>query len=166
VEFGKYRLIKKLATGGMAEVFLAKAAGPMGFEKNLVIKRILPHLAEDPQFVQMFLAEARLAALLNHPNIVQIFDFGEFEDTYYLAMEFIDGPNLRTLSRRARESGVQLPFRRRRRLRVQRARGAASFASQEPTPTLGDLGKSPAARPLRWSVGVAPIRIEAARGFS
>lgn len=109
MQFGKYRLVKKLATGGMAEVFLAKAAGPMGFEKNLVIKRILPHLAEDPRFVEMFLAEARLAALLNHPNIVQIFDFGEFEETYYLAMEFIDGPNLRTLSRRARESGLRLP---------------------------------------------------------
>ncbi|KFE63159.1 serine/threonine protein kinase [Hyalangium minutum] len=109
MQFGKYRLVKKLATGGMAEVFLAKAAGPMGFEKNLVIKRILPHLAEDPRFVEMFLAEARLAALLNHPNIVQIFDFGEFEETYYLAMEFIDGPNLRTLSRRARDSGIRLP---------------------------------------------------------
>nr|WP_257458726.1 protein kinase [Archangium lipolyticum] len=106
---GKYQLISKLATGGMAEVFLAKAAGPMGFEKKLVLKQILPHLAEDPQFVEMFLGEAKLAAQLNHPNIVQIFDFGESEGAYYLAMEYIDGPNLRILSKRARAAGVPLP---------------------------------------------------------
>jgi serine/threonine-protein kinase len=93
----------------MAEVFLARAAGPGGFEKRLVLKRILPHLVEDSRFVEMFLAEARLAAQLNHTNIVQIFDFGEFEGTYYLTMEYIDGSNLRTLSRRAHAAGVRLP---------------------------------------------------------
>jgi len=87
----------------MAEVFLAKAAGPMGFEKTLVLKRILPHLAEDPAFVEMFLGEARLAAQLEHPNIVQIFDFGEADGSYFLAMEFIDGPTLRRLVKRAAE---------------------------------------------------------------
>ncbi len=92
---GRYQLVRKLATGGMAEVFLAKAVGPGGFEKQLVIKRILPTLAEDPEFVEMFLHEARLAAQLNHPNVVQIFDFGEVNGTYYLAMEFVDGPSLR-----------------------------------------------------------------------
>ncbi|HEX8441766.1 MAG TPA: protein kinase [Archangium sp.] len=106
---GKYQLVSKLATGGMAEVYLAKAAGPMGFEKTLVLKRILPHLAEDPQFVDMFLGEAKLAAQLNHPNVVQIFDFGESEGAYYLAMEYIDGPNLRILSKKARSAGVELP---------------------------------------------------------
>ncbi|HZH78180.1 MAG TPA: serine/threonine-protein kinase [Archangium sp.] len=106
---GKYQLVSKLATGGMAEVYLAKSAGPMGFEKTLVLKRILPHLAEDEQFVEMFLGEAKLAAQLEHPNVVQIFDFGEAEGTYYLAMEYIDGPNLRTLSKRARAAGVALP---------------------------------------------------------
>jgi serine/threonine-protein kinase len=106
---GKYQLVSKLATGGMAEVYLAKSAGPMGFEKTLVLKRILPHLAEDEQFVEMFLGEAKLAAQLEHPNIVQIFDFGEAEGTYYLAMEYIDGPNLRILSKRARAAGVALP---------------------------------------------------------
>ncbi|HLK99636.1 MAG TPA: serine/threonine-protein kinase, partial [Myxococcaceae bacterium] len=108
-QLGKYQLIRKLATGGMAEVFLAKAAGPMGFEKTLVVKRILPHLAEDPAFVEMFLSEAKLAAQLNHPNIVQIFDFGEADDAYFLAMEFIDGPNLRVLLKRASQQGVALP---------------------------------------------------------
>jgi serine/threonine-protein kinase len=106
---GKYQLVSKLATGGMAEVYLAKSAGPMGFEKTLVLKRILPHLAEDEQFVEMFLGEAKLAAQLEHPNVVQIFDFGEAEGTFYLAMEYIDGPNLRILSKRARAAGVALP---------------------------------------------------------
>ena len=98
---GRYELMRKLATGGMAEVFLARAMGPGGFEKTLVVKRILPELAEDPSFVQMFLHEARLAAQLNHPNVVQIFDFGEVDGTYYLAMEFVDGPNLRTILRKS-----------------------------------------------------------------
>src|SRR5579864_3809854 len=94
----------------MAEVFLAKAAGPMGFEKTLVVKRILPHLAEDPNFIEMFLGEAKLAAQLNHPNVVQIFDFGEAEGSYFIAMEFLDGPNLRALGKRAAELGLKLPF--------------------------------------------------------
>ena len=106
---GKYQLISKLATGGMAEVYLARADGPMGFSKALVVKRILPHLAEDPQFVEMFIAEARLAARLDHPNIVQIFDFGEADGTWFLAMEYIDGLNLRVLAKRARAVEVPLP---------------------------------------------------------
>ncbi len=106
---GKYQLVSKLAKGGMAEVFLAKVTGPMGFEKTLVLKRILPHLAEDPQFVGMFFTEARVAARLNHPHIVQIFDFGQAEGSYFLAMEYIDGPDLRTLVARATQAGVRLP---------------------------------------------------------
>ncbi|HYO74034.1 MAG TPA: protein kinase [Archangium sp.] len=106
---GKYELVRKLAAGGMAEVFLAKAAGPMGFEKTLVVKRILPELAAEPDFVQMFLSEAKLAARLTHPNIVQIFDLGESEGSYFLAMEYIDGPSLRTLIKRAAAQGQPLP---------------------------------------------------------
>ena len=109
-QVGKYQLVRKLATGGMAEVFLVKAAGPMGFEKTLVLKRILPHLAEEMAFVEMFLPEAKLAAQLTHPNIVQIFDFGESEGTYFLAMEYIDGPSLRTLIKRASAQGMELPL--------------------------------------------------------
>ncbi|MFE8600448.1 serine/threonine protein kinase [Archangium violaceum] len=107
---GRYELLGELGHGGMAKVYRARAAGPMGFEKTLVVKRILSHLAEDPQFVEMFLSEARLAAQLNHPNIVQIFDFGEAEGSYFLAMEFIDGPNLRALMRRAYSQGRPLPL--------------------------------------------------------
>lgn len=93
----------------MAEVFLARTEGPRGFSKTLVLKRILPHLAGDEQFVEMFLSEARLVAQINHPNVVQIYDFGEFDGSYYIAMEFIDGPNLRTLMRKAGSLGQSLP---------------------------------------------------------
>ncbi len=108
MKIGRYEVIRRLASGGMAEVFLAKVAGPMGFEKTLVLKRILPHLAEEPDFVEMFLSEAKLVAQLNHPNIVQIFDFGEADGAYYLAMEFVDGPNLRVLLKRTGALGALL----------------------------------------------------------
>jgi serine/threonine-protein kinase len=107
---GKYELIQKIASGGMAEVFLAKTAGPLGFEKTLVVKRILPHLVTDPEFVEMFLSEAKLAAHLNHHNVVQIFDFGEADGAYFIAMEYIDGTNLRELARRAEELKRPIPF--------------------------------------------------------
>ncbi|RKG73163.1 serine/threonine protein kinase, partial [Corallococcus terminator] len=109
MQLGKYQLVRKLASGGMAEVFLAKAAGPRGFEKTLVLKRILPHLAEDEAFVEMFLGEAKLAAQLDHPNVVQIFDFGEADGSYFLAMEYIDGPTLRRLIKRSTELKSPLP---------------------------------------------------------
>ncbi|MHA7632542.1 protein kinase domain-containing protein [Corallococcus sp. M7] len=110
MQLGKYQLVRKLASGGMAEVFLAKAAGPRGFEKTLVLKRILPHLAEDEAFVEMFLGEAQLAARLDHPNVVQIFDFGEVDGSYFLAMEYIDGPTLRRLVKRSMELKQPLPL--------------------------------------------------------
>ena len=109
-QLGKYELVRRLAMGGMAEVFLARAAGPGGFEKTLVVKRVLPHLVEDSDFIEMFLREARLAARLDHPNVVQTFDFGEAEGAYYLAMEFVDGITLRTLLKRFHARGVRLPF--------------------------------------------------------
>lgn len=107
---GKYTLVRKLAVGGMAEVFLARADGPMGFQKKVVVKRILPHFVDDPRFVEMFLGEARLAAELSHPNLVQIFDFGNVDGQYFIAMEFIDGPNLRVLNREARTHEGPLPL--------------------------------------------------------
>ena len=89
--FGKYTLVAKLATGGMAEIFLARLAGHGGFEKLVCIKRILPHLAKDPQFVAMFLDEARVAARISHPNVCQVFELGEQEGAYYIAMEYLEG---------------------------------------------------------------------------
>jgi len=95
--FGKYVLLRRLAIGGMAEIFKAKVAGAEGFEKDLVIKRILPHFSDDETFVQMFVDEARLTAKLQHPNIVQIFDFDVADDSYYIAMEYIEGKDLHDL---------------------------------------------------------------------
>ncbi|XXF75896.1 serine/threonine-protein kinase [Myxococcaceae bacterium GXIMD 01537] len=99
--FGKYQLLKKLATGGMAEVWLARQAGIEGFQKNVVVKRILPHLAEDREFVEMFRNEALIAARFNHPNIAQIYEFGEANGTYYIAMEYIHGEDLGRVMRKA-----------------------------------------------------------------
>lgn len=93
----------------MAEIYLASAVGAEGFAKDVVIKVVRSFLASDPQFVQMFIAEARLASRLNHANVVQIFDFGKHEETYYLAMEFVHGASLWELRKRCREFGVPLP---------------------------------------------------------
>ncbi len=98
-QIGRYAVERLLARGGMAEVYLGKAEGPGGFSKVVVIKRILPELAEDPAFVEMFLSEARLAATLSHPNVVQVFDFGEHGGQYFLAMEYIRGETLRAIGK-------------------------------------------------------------------
>jgi hypothetical protein len=91
---GPYVLRRKVARGGMAELFLADYVREDGFRRKVAIKRIRPHLAENPDFIKMFTREARLAALLQHPNIVQIFDYGNIESAYFIAMEYIDGRNL------------------------------------------------------------------------
>ena len=106
--FGKYDLETRLGVGGMAEVWLARTEGPAGFSKRVVIKRILPSLVNDPEFVEMFLREARLAALLNHPNVVQIFDLGQAEHTYFLVMEYIEGRSLRYLHKQTLALGKHL----------------------------------------------------------
>ncbi|MGC9044157.1 MAG: serine/threonine protein kinase, partial [Myxococcota bacterium] len=101
--FGKFEIITRLATGGMAEIFLAKQVGIEGFQKLIVIKRILPHLSSDKEFVNMFLDEARMAAQLNHPNIVQIYDLGVIEGSYFIAMEYIDGVDISSILKKGRE---------------------------------------------------------------
>ena len=111
MEFGKYRLVRKLATGGMAEIFLARQEGMEGFEKTLVIKRILPIHADNAELIDMFLDEARIAATLNHPNIVQIFDLGKCDDEYFIAMEHIHGQDLRRICERGLAVGNFLPLR-------------------------------------------------------
>jgi serine/threonine protein kinase len=103
-QFGRYQLLQKIATGGMAEIFKAKATGEGGFEKLVAIKRILPHLSSDPEFLAMFMKEAKLAALLSHQNIVQIFDFGQVDDVYYIAMEYLWGNDLRSILKQAKET--------------------------------------------------------------
>ncbi|MFZ5786221.1 MAG: serine/threonine protein kinase, partial [Acidobacteriota bacterium] len=106
---GRYTILGKLATGGMSEVYLARQAGPSGFLKIVVLKVILPQLAEDAQFVQMFQNEAKLAALINHPNVVQIFDFGVEEGVHFMAMEYIDGRNLNRILRALAGSSQRMP---------------------------------------------------------
>jgi len=105
--FGPYVLLRLLATGGMAELFLAQQRSVAGFEKLLVVKRILPHLARDSVFIEMLLSEARIAATLNHPNIAHVFDVGVYEGEYYIAMEFIRGEDLRGIVRQMRKKGVE-----------------------------------------------------------
>ena len=94
-QFGKYVLVRKIAMGGMAEIFKAKTGGAEGFEKDVVIKRILPHFTEDGDFVKMFIDEAAITSKLQHANIVQIFDFDVCEGSYYIAMELIEGVDLK-----------------------------------------------------------------------
>ncbi|MCP3062366.1 protein kinase [Myxococcus sp. K38C18041901] len=108
-QIGKYVVRRKLAEGGMAEIYLCTARGAEGFEKEVVIKRVRAFLASDPEFVGMFIAEARLASRLNHANVVQIFDFDKHEDTYYLAMEYVRGCSLWELRRKSKELMEPMP---------------------------------------------------------
>lgn len=109
-KFGRYTLVEKLATGGMAEVFKAKILSTHGFEKQLVIKRILPHLAADRNFVSMFIDEAKLTAQLVHPKIVQVSDFGEVSGQYFIALEYVDGFDALALLRTSAQKQVRIPL--------------------------------------------------------
>ena len=94
---GKYILLDRIAVGGMAEVFRAKLTGEKGFEKLIVVKKMLPQLAEDPEMVTHFIDEAKLAALLQHENIIHVYDFGETEGSYFIAMEYLFGKDLKSV---------------------------------------------------------------------
>ncbi|MBI1944177.1 MAG: serine/threonine protein kinase [Deltaproteobacteria bacterium] len=109
-QLGPYTLTKRLAAGGMAEVYLAELLRPGGFKKTLVVKRILPQLAGDARYLELFLREGRTSAQLNHPNVVQVFELGEAGGSYYLAMEYVDGLTLSDLARRTWFSGKPLPL--------------------------------------------------------
>ncbi|MEZ4307409.1 MAG: serine/threonine-protein kinase [Polyangiaceae bacterium] len=114
--FGRYRLLERLGEGGMAEVFKAKSFGVEGFEKVLVIKRILPKLAEHPKFVDMFVHEAKLAVRLSHANIVQVFDLGRVDHptgeptSYFIAMEYVPGLDLASVLARCRKLKREVPL--------------------------------------------------------
>src|SRR5579872_5171404 len=109
-QFGRYTLLQRLAIGGMAEVFRAKIVSSHGFEKILVIKRILPHLASDKTFMSMFIDEAKLTAQLTHPKIVQILDFGDVGGKYFIALEFVDGFDALALLRTCAQKRMRLPL--------------------------------------------------------
>ncbi|MFB1481326.1 protein kinase [Corallococcus sp. RDP092CA] len=106
LQFGKYKLLERIATGGMAEIYRARMTAVAGVTKPVVIKKILPGYADDRAFVSMFINEARIALGLSHGNIAQIFDFGEVEGEYFLAMEWVDGHPLSHVLRRAKEKGL------------------------------------------------------------
>ena len=107
-QFGKYQLLDKIAEGGMAELFRAKLTGAQGFEKLIAIKRILPNLSGEENLLAAFIDEAKLAALLHHENIIQIYDFGSMDDQYFIAMEYLFGKDLRAISRTVRKKDQEL----------------------------------------------------------
>ena len=108
--FGQYNLLEKIAVGGMAEVWKARMRGVEGFQKMVAIKKILPHMSDNAEFIGMFIDEAKLAAQLSHPNIVHIYDLGKISRSYYIAMEYVEGKDLRSILNAARRRGMQMPL--------------------------------------------------------
>ncbi|HTJ41874.1 MAG TPA: protein kinase [Kofleriaceae bacterium] len=109
-QFGPYRLVRQIAVGGMAEIHLAKTRGIAGFEKYVALKMIHPNFAQDDQFIQMLIDEAKIAVQLQHVNVAQTFDLGRVGDTYYITMEFVDGADLYKILRRGSEQDLDLPL--------------------------------------------------------
>src|SRR5882724_3566760 len=109
IKFGNYLLLERIAVGGMAEVFVAKAFGVEGFERLLAIKKILPTMGEDAEFIHMFVDEARIAVQLSHANIVQVLELGKHDENLYIAMEYISGRDLRQLIERFRKREQSVP---------------------------------------------------------
>ncbi|MFZ9889233.1 MAG: serine/threonine protein kinase, partial [Myxococcota bacterium] len=107
--FGKYAVLRRLAIGGMGEVFLARQTGVLGFDRLVILKSLLPELAEQEGFVEQFLDEARVVATLNHPNIVQTYEVGKHDGVYFIAMEYISGENLGRLQKLARKAERPMP---------------------------------------------------------
>ena len=105
VPFGKYYLLERINVGGMAEVFKAKTFGVEGFERLLAVKRILPNIAEDEEFISMFIDEAKIAVQLQHANIAQIFDLGKVDGSFFIALEYVHGRDLRSIFDRMRSRG-------------------------------------------------------------
>src|ERR1700674_5220726 len=103
IQFGKYYLLDRINVGGMAEVFQAKAFGLEGFERIVAVKRILPAIAEDKEFISMFIDEAKIAVQLNHANICQVFDLGKVGDSYFIALEYVSGRDLRAIFDRCKQ---------------------------------------------------------------
>ncbi len=108
-QFGQYTMLDRIAVGGMAEVWKARMKGMEGFQKNVAIKKILPHLTDSVDFVTMFIDEAKLAAQLNHNNIIHIYDLGKIGEDYYIAMEYVEGKDLRSILNKARKRNNPLP---------------------------------------------------------
>src|SRR3954468_18710839 len=106
---GKYDLLALLATGGMAEIWLARVSGAAGFEKLVVIKRLLDNLAVDPEYVQMFLDEARINARLSHSNVVQVLELGQVDQKYFITMEYVSGLSVAAIGKKATQRLGEVP---------------------------------------------------------
>ncbi len=133
----RYRVIKRLEAGGMAEVFVGEAQSVQGFKKKVAIKRVLPHLAENKNFIGMFLDEARLGARLSHANIVSVFDIGAADGTFFIVMEFIDGCNLKRIIESVRQQGRHFPIKEALYIAMETCRGlsyAHELADEEEQP--------------------------------
>jgi serine/threonine protein kinase len=124
-KFGRYVLLDRIGLGGMAEIFRAVMPGAQGFQRTFVVKRIIGERAQSPYFVEMFVREARINAVLHHPNIVQVFDFGEVSGTYFLAMEYVGGRDVSAIARRLHERQRPCPA------------GVAAFIAHEVAEALG-----------------------------
>ena len=109
VTLGRYELLQPLGVGGMAQVFKARALGPGGFQRDVVVKRILPEHGRDTEFIRMFVDEAKILGMLHHPNIVQVYDFGEDNGVLFLALEYVEGPSLSRVLRTLRGANKRMP---------------------------------------------------------
>jgi len=109
MKLGSYQLLRPIGRGGMGDIWLATQVGPGGFKRPAVVKRLLESLTDEGEFLEMFLEEARLAALIHHPNVVSVFDFARDGETYFLAMEYVHGVTLRSLLKTAKTQGMMLP---------------------------------------------------------
>lgn len=116
---GRYEILGRIGAGGMAEIFRARAHGPGGYQRELIIKRILPHRDRDPTFIESFVGEAKILGMLNHPNIVGVYDFGEDAGRHYLALEYLNGPSLAEIMSRRQRANLHVPI------------GAAAFIAHE-----------------------------------
>jgi serine/threonine-protein kinase len=108
-QFGPYQLVRQIAVGGMAELYLAKTSGIAGFEKYVALKMIHSNFSLDDNFIEMLIDEAKISVQLQHVNIAQTFDLGRVGDTYYITMEYVDGADLYKLLRRASEKEIEMP---------------------------------------------------------
>ncbi len=134
---GKYNLIHKVATGGMGEIFYGKSSGIEGFEREVAIKRMLPHLSSERSFIDMMVKEAKLTVLLNHPNIVQIYDLSKQGDQYYIAMEYVPGITVGTLMEHLHKEQATMPLEVAVHITLQLLQGlgyAHNFSDQKGTP--------------------------------
>lgn len=109
-KLGRYQLMDRIAFGGMAEIYRARVVDPNGQERIVAVKKVLGHLSEDDEFIQMLIDEAKIASLLHHPNIARVYEFGREDNSYFIAMEFVDGKDLRSLLENRRSQSIPLPI--------------------------------------------------------